>query len=174
MVRWNDVKDILVENAPEPDAFRSVREALETFSRNELGIWAIQYSREKLIELSAQSAEVGDAKWEEREVEYGNLSEAVKSYREAVFYLETINPKPDGYAELKEKLSRTEEELRRRYEDQRFLVDKAINLGDWEVAQTELKVLCELVPEKDDPRHAEANARLVDVENRMKKVRAGK
>ena len=29
-------------------------------------------------------------------------------------------------------------------------------------------------PEKDDPRHAEANAKLVDVENRMKKARSGK
>ena len=174
VVRWNNVRDILVENSPEPDAFRLVREALEAFSRNELGIWAIQYSREKLLELSAQSAEVGDAKWDEREVEYGNLSAAVKAYREAVFYLETINPKPEGYAGLKERLSRTEEELRRRYEDQRFLADKAINLGDWEQAQTELKVLCSLVPEKDDPRHAEANAKLVDVENRMKKARSGK
>ena len=49
-----------------------------------------------------------------------------------------------------------------------------MNLGDWEVAQNELKILCELVPDRDDPRHAEANARLVDVENRMKKARGGK
>jgi predicted Zn-dependent protease len=75
---------------------------------------------------------------------------------------------------LKEKLARTEAELKRRYEDQRFLADKAINLGDWDTAQSELKILCSLVPEKDDPRHAEANAKLVDVENRMKKARSGK
>ena len=174
IVRWNDVKDILVENAPEPDAFRSVREALEAFSRNELGIWAIQYSREKLLELSAQSAEVGDAKWEEREVEYGNLSAAVKAYKEAIFYLETINPKPAGYIALKEKLSRTENDLAERYKNQRFLAEKAINLGDWAAAQSELKILCELVPDKDDSRHTEANAKLVDVENRMKKARPGK
>ncbi|MBR1921932.1 MAG: hypothetical protein IJ829_08055, partial [Kiritimatiellae bacterium] len=170
-VYWNSVKDVLVENAPEPDAFRAVREALEAFSRNELGIWAIQYSRDQLLKLSAESAEVGDAKWDDREVEYGNLAAAIKAYKEAVFYLETINPKPDWYADLKAKLARTEAELKRRYEDQRFLADRAINLGNWESAQTELKVLCELVPEKDDPRHAEASARLVDVENRMKKAR---
>ena len=75
---------------------------------------------------------------------------------------------------MKERLARSEAELKQRYEDQRFLVDKAINLGDWETAQNELKILCELVPERDDPRHAEANARLVDVENRMKKARGGK
>ena len=174
VVRWNSIKDVLVENTQEPDAFREVREALETFSRNELGIWAIQYSKEKLIELSDESAKVGDTKWEDREVEYGNLSTAVKAYKDALFYLETVNPKPDGYAEVKEKLARTEAELKQRYEDQRFLADKAMNLGDWETAQNELKILCELVPDRDDPRHAEANARLVDVENRMKKARGGK
>ncbi len=172
VVRWNSVRDVLVENTPEPEPFRQVREALEAFSRNELGIWAIQYSREKLIELSKESEAAGDAKWEEREVEYGNLGAAVKAYREAVFYLETINPKPEGYALLKDKQRRTDEELKRRYEDQRFLADKAINLGDWEAALTELRILCSMVPDKDDPRHAEANARLVDVENRMKKERA--
>ena len=171
VVRWGSVKDILVENTQEPDAFREVRESLEAFSRNELGIWAIQYSKEKLIELSEESAKVGDSKWDDREVEYGNLSASVKAYKDALFYLETINPKPNGYAEIKEKLTRTEEELKQRYEDQRFLADKAMNLGDWEVAQ---KILCELVPDRDDPRHAEANARLVDVENRMKKARGGK
>ncbi len=174
IVKWNNVRDIRVENAPEPDAFRQVREALEAFSKNELGIWAIQYSRDKLIELSHQSAAVGDAKWDEREVEYGNLSAAVKAYREAVFYLETINPKPEGYALLKEKLGRTEDELKKRYENQRFLADKAINLSDWDSALMELRILCSMVPEKDDPRHAEANARLVDVENRIKKERSGK
>ncbi len=174
VVKWNNVRDILVENAPEPDAFRQVREALEAFSKNELGIWAIQYSREKLVELSHQSEAVGDAKWDEREVEYGNLSAAVKAYREAVFYLETINPKPEGYALLKEKQRRTDEELKKRYENQRFLADKAINLSDWDSALMELRILCSMVPEKDDPRHAEANARLVDVENRIKKERSGK
>ena len=174
VVKWNDVRDVLVENTTEPDAFRLVREALEAFSRNELGIWAIQYSREKLVELSAQSASVGDAKWDEREVEYGNLSAAAKAYREALFYLDTINPKPAGYAALKDKLARTEAELKRRYEDQRFLADKAINLGDWDQAQMELKILCSMVPDKDDPRYAEANAKLVDIENRIKKARSGK
>ena len=174
VVRWNSIKDVLVENTQEPDAFREVREALEAFSRNELGIWAVQYSKEKLMELSEESAKVGDAKWEDREVEYGNLSAAVKAYKDALFYLETIKPKPESFTTVKERLARSEAELKQRYEDQRFLVDKAINLGDWETAQNELKILCELVPERDDPRHAEANARLVDVENRMKKARGGK
>ena len=44
-----------------------------------------------------------------------------------------------------------------------------MNMGDWERAIRELKILCELVPDNRDPRHAEAAAKLVDAENRIKK-----
>ncbi len=172
-VRNGRVREVLVENVPEPEPFKLVREALETFSRNELGIWAMQYSREQLVELSAESERVGDAKWEERDVEYGNLSASVDAYREAIFYLETVNPKPPHYGDLKKRLDRSVAELETRYKDQRFLADKAINLQDWETAQRELRVLCDLVPNKNDPRHDEANAKLVDVANRMTKSSKG-
>lgn len=174
VLKFNKIKDVAVENTQEPDAFRAVREALEAFSRNELGIWAIQYSGEKLTQMSKDSMAVGDTKWEDREVEYGNLSASAKAYGEAIFYLDTVNPKPDWYDELKSRLERTEAELKKRYEDQRFLANKAINLADWETAQNELKILCEMVPDKTDPRHSEANSKLVDVENRMKKAKGGK
>jgi len=173
VVRSGRVKEVLVENTQEPDAFRDIREALETFSRNELGIWAIQYSREKLLELSEESARNGDAKWNERDVEYGNLSASVDAYREAAYYLDTVNPKPESYARIKERLERSVSELDRRYREQRFLADKAINLSDWETAKAELRVLCDMVPNKNDDRHAEANAKLVDVENRIKKAKKG-
>ena len=173
VVRGDRVKEVLVENTQEPDAFRDIREALEAFSRNELGIWAIQYSREKLLELSEESARNGDAKWNERDVEYGNLSASVDAYREAAYYLDTVNPKPESYSRIKERLERSVAELDRRYREQRFLADKAINLSDWETAKAELRVLCDMVPNKNDVRHAEANAKLVDVENRIKKAKKG-
>lgn len=172
-VTGNRISEVLVENEVEPEAFRRVREALEAFANNELGIWATQYSKEQLLTLSAQSAELGDSKWEERDVEYGNLNASVKAYREAVFYLETVSPKPEDYAALKEKLATAESELDRRYKDQRFNADRAINLGDWEVAAGELRILCQLVPDKDDDRYAEASAKLVDVESRLAKAKKG-
>ena len=102
------------------------------------------------------------------------VKRVVESYDAALKAMEAGEYTPELAAELKEKLAKGEEELSRRYKDQRFLADKAINLGDWEQAQAELKILCELVPEKDDPRHSEANAKLVDVENRMKKSKGGR
>lgn len=169
VVRGSVAFACVVENAAEPEAFKSVRLALETFSQNELGIWAIQYSAEKLTEMSAQARLSADAKWEERDVNYGNLAAALKLYDEAVMDLETVNPKPEDYGELITKRDMVRAELDRRYKDQRFEVDRAVNMGDWERAVRELKILCELVPDNRDPRHAEAAAKLVDAENRIKK-----
>lgn len=168
VVRGTVVFSCVVENATEPEAFRSVRLALETFSQNELGIWAIQYSAEKLAEMSMEARMAADAKWEERDVNYGNIAAALKLYDEAVMDLETVNPKPEDYGELITKREMVRAELDRRYKDQRFEVDRAVNMGDWEKAVRELKILCELVPDNRDPRHAEATAKLVDAENRIK------
>ena len=177
VVRDGRVKEILVENAREPAGFGAIREALEAFSRNELGIWAVQYSADQLRKLSEESERIGDAKWRERDVQHGNLYAAVAAYKEAVYHLETVDPKPKSYATLREKLDAAMEELDRRYKDQRFLADKAINLADWDAAKRELKILCEMVPGRDDPRNAEASAKLLDVEGRIgngKKAKGGR
>jgi hypothetical protein len=146
-----------------------IREKLETFSKNQLGIWAIQYSREKLIELAEEAVNLGRTKWEDRDVQYGNLFDSVAAFKEAIFYLETVNPKPPCANAAHKGLEQSEAELVRRYRDQRFLADRAINLQRWEDARKELSVLMELVPDRNDERNREASAKLIDVEKRMKK-----
>ena len=172
-VRGGAVKDVCVVNTVPPDGFRTATEELETFARNELGVWALQYSRGKLVELSAASEAVGDAKWEERTVVYSNLALAIKAYREAVFYLETVDPKPEGFKALSAKLDRALKELDGKYEEQRFLADKALNMGDWETAREELGILCEIINDKNDPRYTEAHAKLVDVQKRISSGKRG-
>ena len=152
----------------EPEAFRAIREKLEAFSKNQLGVWAIQYSREKLVELAEESVALGRAKWEDRDVNHGNLFAAVSAYREALFYLETVNPKPDCATAARQGLDAAKAELDKRYADQRFTVDKALNQARWEEARAELAVLLEMVPDRNDDRHREAAAKLLDVERRMK------
>ena len=169
VVTSEDIFEIVAENTTPPDEFRSVSAQLEAFSKNELGIWAIQYSSDKLIEMAAAAMKSGDAKWEERDVQYGNISAAVRHYKEAVVDLETVNPKPDFHEQLVEKLSAAKDELDKRYREQSFNCDQAIRLEDWQKAQVELKILCEMVPDEQDPRHDAAAAKLMDVESRMKK-----
>lgn len=160
---------VTCENTQLPEALSEISKKLETFSKNELGMWAIQYSSEKLIELSSESRMAGDAKWEERDVQYGNLAASLAAYQEAIFYLDTVNPKPSNYGELVKRRDEVASELDRRYRDQRFMADRAINLKDWETAKRELRILCDMVPDKKDPRHAEASGKLMDVEARIKK-----
>ena len=159
---------VRILNTQEPEAFRAIREKLETFSKNQLGVWALQYSRDKLVALAEEAVALGKAKWEDRDVQHGNLFGAVKAYEEALFYLETVDPKPACAVLAREGLDAAKDELGVRYANQRFLADRAINLRQWETAQRELSVLLELVPDRADDRNREAAAKLIDVEKRLK------
>ena len=160
-----------VVNRLEPEIFRSVRERIETFGKNELGIWAIQYTRDKLVDLAAESFRVGRKNYDEREIQYGNLYQAIKKFKEAEFYLETVEPKPEFFAEISESRRKAVEELDQRYKDQRFRADRANKMGDWQAAAQELRILRDLTPDRDDERYKDATRDLIDVEARLKSRR---
>lgn len=156
-----------VANRLEPEVFRDVREKLETFGKNELSIWAIQFKRDKLIELANDSYQRGRKKYDERDIQYDNLFQAVQRIKEAEFYLETVEPKPEFFADAADCKRHAIEELDRRYQEQNFRADRAINLQDWPAAAQELRVLRELVPDRGDDRYKEATRKLLDVETRL-------
>ena len=168
VVYSDNARSFSIVNTQEPDAFALIREKLETFAKNELGIWAMQRSRADLVKSAADIAETARAKWEERDVEYGNIDASIRAYREALVYLDTVNPKPPEYEKYRTALATAEKELDSRYREQRFKADRALNLGDWETAQMELQILCQMVPDRRDDRNREALAKLNDVERRMK------
>ncbi len=173
LVRGGEVKDVRVVNTQEPDGFRIVRERLETLVNNELGVQSIQRTREELVRSSEHSEEVGDAKWEERDVEYGNLSACIQCYRSAKNDLATVTSSDEAVSRLQRKLERAEGELKRRYEEVRFEAERAKQIGDWERARDEFRKLCEMIPDRGDSRHAEASANMVDVENRIDSIKKG-
>ena len=164
----DDVRTVRVVNTQEPEAFRAIREKLEAFCNNELGIQAIQYSREKLVSMAEEAIAVGKSKWEDRDVQHGNLFGSVSAYREALVYLETVEPKPDCVHAAREGLTAAQAELESRFRDQRFLAERAVKLGKWDDARRELQVLLEMVPDRNDDRNREASAKLIDVEKRIK------
>lgn len=158
----------VTNRSDEPEDFRAAREKLETFSKNELGIWAFQLSAEKLTDLAQQAMVVAQKRYDERDVKFGNLHESLRNYRDAMFYLETINPKPEFYAEILDGFETAKKELDERYKQQNFRADKAQNTKEWQTAQRELKILCELIPDRSDPRHTTAMEKLLDVEKRLR------
>lgn len=169
VVYTTGVKKIAVVNTQEPEQFSAIRGKLEAFSKSELGVWAIAYSRERLIELAEEAVRLGNAKWDDRDVNHGNLAAAIVAYREAQFYLETVEPKPECATTAQEGLKRATAELDKRHTDQRFLADRALNLAQWETARDELKILLEMIPDRKDARNREASQKLVSAENNLNK-----
>jgi hypothetical protein len=171
VIRSAHVFDVTIENKSEPDAFREMRGRLEAFAKSELGIWAIQSSVAELVALSADARRVADAKWAERESRFGNYAEALRKYDEALQYLETVDPKPADYEEIRTRRATVAEELEQVYVHHRGNADHAIGTQNWEQARYELHVLFELVPDTADERHQEASRKLLEVEAGMKKRR---
>lgn len=156
-----------VINRLEPDGFKAVRETIEEFGRNELGLAALALPPEKLLQLARDALQQGRKLYDEREVKSGNLSAALRSLQEAEWYLETIEPKPDIYADIVAQRGQTERDLDDRYNNLNFLADKAINLRDWAEAARQLRQIIEMIPDRADKRNKEAVRKLLDVERRL-------
>lgn len=159
----------LLNRSDEPEAFKTLREKIETFSKNELGIWAIQFSTEKLTELAQNAFDVARKQYGERDVKLGNRYDAIRNYQESLFYLDTVNPKPAFYDQLQQEMEAAKVDLKQQLQEQNFRADRAINLADWSTAARELKIICELLPDRADEAHKTAARKLLDVETRIKK-----
>jgi len=158
----------MTNRSDEPEGFRAAREKIETFSMNELALWHIIYSAEKLTELAEEALEIAQKRYIERDVKYSNLHEALRNYKSAISYLDTVNPKPEFYAEILEGFETSNKELKSRYEDQKFQATHASKMSDWPRAKRELQIICEMIPDRNDPRHTEALRSLNDVEKRLR------
>ena len=151
-----------------PDAFEKVSEIIETFGKNELGLWAIQFSTEKLTEMAEDSLQDGRKLYETRDVAYGNLAASIKKLAEAEWYLETVEPKPEFYRDILTLIKDCESELETRYEDASFRAARAIKMRQWQDAASELRIIRDMVPDRADKRHKEARKSLLEVERRIK------
>jgi hypothetical protein len=159
----------IVLNRVEPEIFRTVRETLEEAGRNELGLWAIEFSADKLIDMANTASLLGKKLYDERDVKHGNVALSLKSFKEAEWYLETVEPKPEFYPEVIAYIRDCKDELDKRYENQNFLAERAIKLREWSDAANELRILCQIIPDRDDKRNKDARKKLLDIESRIKK-----
>lgn len=160
---------VQVVNRTAPEAFKAARDLLENFARNELGLAAVALPPERLLELARDAVLQGQKLHGEREVRYDNLFRAIRAFEEAQWYLETLEPKPDFYATAVGGLEECRRLLQQQVEDYRFQADRAVKLRDWETAARHLRILCELVPDRGDERHQQAQRQLLDVERRLQR-----
>ncbi|MBR4523742.1 MAG: FHA domain-containing protein [Kiritimatiellae bacterium] len=162
-------RQVAAINTPAPEALRQFREKLETFAKNELSIWALEYSADKLLEMAHSAAQSARTKYEDRDVRYGNLHDAIRNFEEALVYLDTVNPKPAEYARYQEELRIARNELDLRYREVSFQAAKAQQLQDWEAAREQLGIVLDMLVNRDDERYRQAAEALNDIEKRLKK-----
>ena len=160
---------IKVLNRDPPRGIKRTVAAIEDFALSELGIpFTMFKDNAELMHYATQAVGRGKSSYEERDVKYRNLAASIKHYREAMLYLETIEPKPPLYAEAERGLGVAEVERDKRYRDHMFSVDRALALQDWEEARKYLRILVELVPERSDDRHEVVSDKLLNAEQHLR------
>lgn len=165
VVRSTRAFDVLVENSVAPQAFQDVCGQLDAFAKDVLSLWAMQSTVKELLEKSADARRVADERWGERgATNYEKYDEALKKYKEALNYLETVNPKPAHYEELRAQRKRVEEEIVRVYKQLCGNVEQAFGTQNWEQARIELQNILSLVPDVNDERHREARNKLLQID----------
>lgn len=156
-----------VLNRLEPESFQSVREQIEEFAQNQLGLAALAMPPEKLLILAEDAVQLGQKLFDQRSIANGNLYRALQTFREAAWYLETIDPKPDNYALALAGEKESLDILNEWIADHEFRAERAIKLTNWKEAAKELKSIIEQLPDQSDDRYKKAQRKLLDVERRI-------
>ncbi|MEE9367910.1 MAG: FHA domain-containing protein [Pontiella sp.] len=164
--RFNHVR---VLNKEKPKDFEHTVSILEDFVFSQLDVpFTLLEDEDTLLRYAAESFKLGEESYSERDVRPGNLALAVKHYREAVVYLETLEPKPELYDRTKRGMERAASEQDTRYKEYKFNAERAMRLGDWREAEKQLRVLAELIPDRNDDRHETISSKQLEVEEHLR------
>ena len=168
----NRAKTVAVRNKlVVPSELDALCDEIEVFARAELGLFSIEFSREKLIELARDSHLLGARLSDERDIRPGNLYESMRALKLAISYLDTIEPKPEFYDDAVDLLSRAETDLDAMWNERNFRAEHAVRTKDWATAARALRELLEIVPDRASERNRDAERRLLDAESRAKRTK---
>jgi tetratricopeptide (TPR) repeat protein len=123
---------------------------------------------ESLVGYAKVSFGLGEARFAERNIQQGNLAEAIKHYQESMVYLETLASKPEFHRQAMQNMEKAKAEQDARYKDYMFNANRAMRLGDWREAARHLRVLAELVPDRKDERYEVISSKQLEVEDHLR------
>lgn len=167
ITRGARVKRVEIENTMAPDAFVNAQKVLEDFAQNELSIAAVNRSREELIKEADEASLRGNLLFEQRDVDYPNLYNAIKAFQLVQIDLEIIEPKPANYAAAVKSEATAKDMLKERINSLRFKADQAMKLGEWAKAQGFLSEILARIPDREDERYKEADRKLISVQGHL-------
>ncbi len=164
--KFNHVR---VLNREPPSEIRQTISILEDFVFGNLDIpFTLLEEPTALISYAEVAFKRGEARLAERDVKHGNLAEAIQHYKEAIIYLETLEPKPQLYRQAVQGMEKAKTEQDVRFKDYLFNVNRAMRLGDWREASKNLRILAELVPDRKDERYETISSKQLEVEDHLR------
>ncbi len=155
----------IVLNKLQPDEFKRARQLIEEFISNAMGI--IEGDPEVLTKSAMDAFKLGKQLYDERNIRNENLALAIKSMNDLEGLLNTVEPKPDFYAEALALRTNWKRELQDEYDRLWFLVTRATNVKEWAEAAEHLQVLTVMIIDQKDDRYKRAYNRLLEVERQM-------
>ncbi len=160
---------VRVVNRLDPEEFNPVREAIENFAQNELGLASLSLPPERLTELARDAFQLAHKYLDERDVRPDNLFNAIRMFESCQWYLETVEPKPDFFLDSVQSAELARKELEKEYNARLFEAEKAWNLSDWAKAADQYRQVLALIPDRSDDRHQNALKKQLAVERRVRR-----
>ncbi|MGA0369781.1 MAG: hypothetical protein ACO3N7_10065, partial [Kiritimatiellia bacterium] len=160
-------KTVRVANQVEPDTFRQVREQIEAFANNELGLINIQIPPEELRHRAAESWENAQQLYRQRDVKNGNLWEATQKLKDVIFLLETIEPKPEYYQQAVTLRQEWRKILLDKVAQLEFEAIRAYQVGEVARSGELYRRILATFPEKSNKEYKQAYNRLNQIEQEL-------
>jgi hypothetical protein len=162
-----EAKTVRVANQMEPEAFRQIREQLEAFANNELGLINIQIPPEELRTRADESWENARKLYEERNVKNANLWEATQKLKDVIFLLETIEPKPGYYQQAVRLRAEWRRDLRDKVDQIDFEAVRAYQVGELARAADLYRRILATYPDRSTNEYKTAYNNLVQIEQEL-------
>ncbi|MDD2709828.1 MAG: FHA domain-containing protein [Verrucomicrobiae bacterium] len=159
---------VQVLNRLPPDNFKKICNILEDFGEKELNMTGFSMSSEELRKRAQDSFQRGRNLFEQRLVKPDNLFNAIKAFDEAIWYLDTIEPKPAIYNEAIQGRQEAGARLKEQTDDHKFRARRAMELKEWKTAAMELRQLLEKLPDASNKDYQDAQVQLLDTERHLR------
>ncbi len=160
---------IKVLNRRPPEQIKRTIALIDDFALSEAGILTSFFkSQDELLVMAKLAYDRAETKYREREIRIGNYAAAIKNYRDAIFFLETIDNKPDYFQMAEVRLEEISAMRDQKYDDLMFQTEQAIRLKEWEEAERQLRKLTELIPERGDHRYDTIRSKMLNVERYLR------
>lgn len=160
---------VRVRNRLEPQEFEKARIIIEEFARAELGLGALALQPEELQRQAQEAFLVGQKLYNEKEIRYENLALAIRAFTDVESLLETIEPKPEYYAQAIAIRGECRQLLQKQYDNFMFNAERAMKLRDWRTAADNYQILLQILNDPSDERYEEVDQKLMTAQRYIKR-----